>query len=396
MSKSIRKIVAILLLITMFFSFQQISVSALQTVKPVTTSSATRKWRELTGYYNIKTLNDLKKAVKNAEKTNDAHPYTLKKNITLEEPLVLNGYLDIEGNGYKITSSTYDGSKGVLFKVGSKGYLSLSNITITGEKTSLISNNNYLFLKKVTAHSNGKYVAIQNQKGASCEIYGGKFTANKNNILILYQNSKTKIDGSATFNAPNNNDIWIAGPYASIDFYSATVNDIYVVPGKQNYIYNHNNKASIGKIEPAFNFLFPVPKYTRVSSEWSKNRTLNGVTKPHGGIDIAAPKGNAIVASEAGTVVHVKNDADGYGLYLTIKHEEAGKTYYTRYAHCSRIVVKAGQTVSRGTKIAEVGSTGNSTGPHLHFEIRTENDYKFEHTLNPRPYIIDAKPLYLY
>ncbi len=88
----------------------------------------------------------------------------------------------------------------------------------------------------------------------------------------------------------------------------------------------------------------------------------------HNGIDIANRPGTDIVASVGGTV-RWANYVDGYGNTVLIRHTIDGKTYETLYAHMNRIDVKIGQSVKQGQKIGEMGSTGRSTGPHLHFEV---------------------------
>ncbi|MCR9093720.1 MAG: LysM peptidoglycan-binding domain-containing M23 family metallopeptidase [bacterium] len=85
----------------------------------------------------------------------------------------------------------------------------------------------------------------------------------------------------------------------------------------------------------------------------------------HEGIDISAPTGTPIVAAEAGRVTFAGRKG-AYGKVVIVKH--AGR-YRTLYAHASKLVVRSGQFVERGQKIAEVGSTGRSTAPHLHFEV---------------------------
>ncbi|MBI1966732.1 MAG: M23 family metallopeptidase [Gemmatimonadetes bacterium] len=89
------------------------------------------------------------------------------------------------------------------------------------------------------------------------------------------------------------------------------------------------------------------------------------LARPHEGIDVTAPMGAEIEAPAAGVVTEVKW-VDGYGNMLTIDH---GYGLVTRYAHCSRILVARGTRVQRGQRIALVGSTGISTGPHLHYEV---------------------------
>jgi len=89
------------------------------------------------------------------------------------------------------------------------------------------------------------------------------------------------------------------------------------------------------------------------------------LARPHEGIDVSAPMGAVIEAPASGVVTQV-SWVEGYGNMLTIDH---GYGLVTRYAHCSKIEVVRGQRVKRGQKIALVGSTGLSTGPHLHYEV---------------------------
>ncbi len=122
---------------------------------------------------------------------------------------------------------------------------------------------------------------------------------------------------------------------------------------------------------------WPVPAGGRISSPYGY-RTYPAAGL-HTGIDIAIGMGNTIAAAEAGTVIKVVNGTTGYGKYLMINH---GNGTVTLYAHSSKIVVSVGQQVARGQKIAEIGSTGFSTGPHLHFEVRIDGK-----AVNPIGYI---------
>lgn len=89
--------------------------------------------------------------------------------------------------------------------------------------------------------------------------------------------------------------------------------------------------------------------------------------RPHGGTDLAKPQGSQIQAAAPGKVVQVAMDADGYGNYVTIDH---GNGWFTRYAHMvKQSPLEVGDTVAAGQAVGKVGSTGNSTGPHLHFEV---------------------------
>ena len=98
----------------------------------------------------------------------------------------------------------------------------------------------------------------------------------------------------------------------------------------------------------------------------------------HTGLDIAASYGTSIKAAASGTVVW-SGYKGSYGYLVVISHSNGVQTYY---GHCSKLYVSAGQTVSQGESIAAVGSTGNSTGPHLHFEIRVNGV-----AYNPQNYV---------
>jgi murein DD-endopeptidase MepM/ murein hydrolase activator NlpD len=98
--------------------------------------------------------------------------------------------------------------------------------------------------------------------------------------------------------------------------------------------------------------------------------------KLHAGIDIAADVGEPVHAAARGLVIYAGDGLQGYGHVVIIRHDDS---LTTLYAHNSRLEVKQGNTVNQGTVIAKVGSTGHSTGPHLHFEIRVG-----EKPVNPR------------
>ena len=97
-----------------------------------------------------------------------------------------------------------------------------------------------------------------------------------------------------------------------------------------------------------------------------------GYTRYHQGVDIHTPAGRPVSAADDGTVVLVSWMRTGYGYHVIINHGEGVETLY---AHLSAISVEVGQNVTKGTEIGKVGSTGRSTGPHLHFEVR-ENDVR--------------------
>ena len=117
----------------------------------------------------------------------------------------------------------------------------------------------------------------------------------------------------------------------------------------------------------------PVKKYT-LSAGFAQAGKMWQST--HSGQDFAVPSGTKVMAAHGGTVVKAggngAGDGPAYGNAIVIKHASG---VYSQYAHLSRIDVKIGQVVKTGQKIALSGSTGNSSGPHLHFEIRTTANY---------------------
>lgn len=113
-------------------------------------------------------------------------------------------------------------------------------------------------------------------------------------------------------------------------------------------------------------FIWPFENDQYISSRFgTRVDPISGEVKTHGGTDIAAPLGTPILAAADGVVV-TATWHNSYGYYVKIKHDD---TYSTLYGHCSALHVSVGQTVKQGQVIADCGSTGYSTGPHLHFEV---------------------------
>ena len=120
---------------------------------------------------------------------------------------------------------------------------------------------------------------------------------------------------------------------------------------------------------------FQKPLSGKITSEFGEREVISSVmTADHKGIDIAANSGTDIQAAISGQVVEADSNSE-YGKFIKIKNEDV----LTVYAHCSKLKVKKGDSIEKGDVIAEVGSTGKSTGPHLHFEIRLSDRY-----INPR------------
>lgn len=119
-------------------------------------------------------------------------------------------------------------------------------------------------------------------------------------------------------------------------------------------------------------FTWPCPGYTRISDNFGmRMHPTLGIQKMHNGVDLAAPTGSSILAAYNGTVVAAAYSSS-MGNYVMIDH---GDGLYTVYMHASALYVSSGQSVTAGQNIAAVGSTGRSTGPHLHFGVRLNGGY---------------------
>ena len=138
------------------------------------------------------------------------------------------------------------------------------------------------------------------------------------------------------------------------------------------------------------NFIWPVPGHSRISSPFGPRKApTKGASTYHRGIDIPAPTGTPVVASDGGKVVIAKTGYNGgRGTYVVIDH---GNGKGTLYQHLNKFVVNVGNSVSQGTKIAEVGNTGIGTGSHLHFEVHESFSGTKGTPVNPQKYVSPGK-----
>jgi murein DD-endopeptidase MepM/ murein hydrolase activator NlpD len=118
------------------------------------------------------------------------------------------------------------------------------------------------------------------------------------------------------------------------------------------------------------------------SSYGMRNHPVLGSRRRHNGVDLAAPTGTPVYATADG-IVGRADWFSSYGLYISIEH---GAELETRYAHMSKLAVAAGDRVRKGDIIGYVGSTGRSTGPHLHYEVRVDGV-----AVNPIPYMVETE-----
>lgn len=137
-----------------------------------------------------------------------------------------------------------------------------------------------------------------------------------------------------------------------------------------------NTKRDLSKTKKSIGIALAKPVSGTISSRFGSIENVRGGA--HTGLDIASPRGTAIKAAASG-VVSFAGWKGSYGKMVAISHGNGVQTYY---AHCNSLNVKVGQKVSKGQVIAAVGSTGNSTGPHLHLEVRVNGVAQ-----NPQNYV---------
>lgn len=139
------------------------------------------------------------------------------------------------------------------------------------------------------------------------------------------------------------------------------------------------SQASVGSGQSAEGFRWPLPIAGQVTTEFGATQNVNGVISTgHSGMDIAAPYGTPIYAAHDGKI----SSTTGHWTYGNVVMVDNGDGVTTLYAHMSSIAVSVGQNVKQGDVIGYVGSTGNSTGNHLHFEVRINGVRQ-----NPRNYV---------
>lgn len=141
-----------------------------------------------------------------------------------------------------------------------------------------------------------------------------------------------------------------------------------------------STSASFGEDYIGEEMIWPVPGYTRITSEYGmRTHPITGLYSLHTGTDVGAPIGTDFIAMATGVVTKAGYNKY-YGNMVIIDH---GGGVQTLYAHGSELLVGIGDLISQGTPVLKVGSTGYSTGPHAHFEIRINGD-----TFNPLDYVI--------
>lgn len=209
--------------------------------------------------------------------------------------------------------------------------------------------------------------SIQNKDYIFTQEFIGKLNEYNINLDAKVTEFFSKILADET-KKENNKDVNI------VNENSETVSNLE--ENSQKIVANENLESSLNEMDldvenlkNAYSFINPITGI--VSSKFgSRESEYQKVTGYHTGVDVAAEEGTIIKASMEGIVELVLSEGD-YGNHINIRSNNVS----TLYAHCSKIFVKEGQIVGQGQEIGAVGNTGNSTGPHLHFEIRIDDRF---------------------
>lgn len=216
-------------------------------------------------------------------------------------------------------------------------------------------------IEKLEVKTTSKFITDTTVKYKTKTVWTSKQAAGYSKITTVGKNGISR----QTKLVENINGEEVLNATLETEVISAPVDEVVTVGTAATSSASNSAASSAGFIFP-----LPVDKY-KVSSYWGDGRN-------HKGVDLCANKGVAIYAVAAGTVEYSGYKGD-YGYSVVINH---GNGIKTRYAHASALCVKAGATVSQGQMIAAVGSTGYSTGNHLHFEVIVNGT-----RVNPAPYI---------
>ena len=146
----------------------------------------------------------------------------------------------------------------------------------------------------------------------------------------------------------------------------------------QSMIAEMERQEAANSITSTCTYIWPLPGYSPGSAYGWRMHPIYNEMRFHAGEDIGAPSGTPILAADSGMATVIADNGNGYGNYIMINH---GGGRVTLYAHMSAFAISNGATVSQGQVIGYVGSTGNSTGPHLHFEVRVNGA-----TTDPKSY----------
>ena len=292
-------------------------------------------------------------------------------------------------NGIRVSSNTVNRAEKKKLSLFKKMFLQLAICAVIYIIFYLIKNSNYIFSEDVIKKTKEflsydinfgnigqqvtEFINQNKDRFPFLGIFGGNDEENENmesevdanlvNVNAVTTNEVESNTVNANEIATNTMDTNTVGGVGG-----AVTNEIVEAEGDTKEAEKNTEQKSQYELDVEYikeNYHFIVPVEGTVTSRYGTREATEVVSANHAGIDIGANEGTAIYAAMDGTVT-VSSEEGEYGKHIDITNGDV----LTRYAHCSKLLVKEGDKVKQGDKIAEVGSTGNSTGPHLHFEIR--------------------------
>lgn len=285
-------------------------------------------------------------------------------------------------NGVRVSTGNVNKNEKVKISLFKKMIMQIAICIVIYIIFYLIKNSNYIFSEDVI-NKTKEFLSYDINFGNIQNSITSFFNENKDKFgfLSIFDNTEENNEKSENSenNVENNTENTDENANSVGGIGGANSNEV-VKEDKEEDKDEEDTKKSQSELDIEYikeNFNFMVPVEGTVTSRYGKREATEVVSANHSGIDIGARTGTPIYAAVDG-VVTVSSSEGEYGKHIDITSDDV----LTRYAHCSKLLVKEGQKVKKGDKIAEVGSTGNSTGPHLHFEIRRDN-----RTINPESII---------
>ena len=235
---------------------------------------------------------------------------------------------------------------------------------------SLIKEANYLFSENVINKTKEFLSKDINFEVISLKI-NDFWQNNKDKFSIFTNNEEQSTNDENNEQDTQNNVQNMENDISQNEQANNTTTGIGGANSTENNQLDENTKKSQMEIDAEYiknNFELQLPVKAKVTSAYGKREADEIVSADHYGIDLGVVVGTTILAAMEGTVTVVSDEGE-YGTHVKI----VNKDVTTIYAHCSKILVKKGAKIQKGQKIALSGNTGNTTGPHLHFEIRRDN-----------------------
>lgn len=290
-----------------------------------------------------------------------------------EEAKVVNSQLEIANQDYDKIKSLMEARLVAMYEIGDISYLDL----LLNSKGIFEFISNYYYIS-IIADADSELLQTCLNKKQSVESLIRELEKNEQNLNDIQENLKKDTIALSNFMAIKNQKLKNLNAeelnlQQKIEEYQSQIQSIE--SEIKILALASNNSDYVGG-----SFAWPVPGYSKITSNFGmRTHPITGIYKLHTGVDIGAPLGAAFIASNNGIVVKAEYNT-AYGNMVIVDH---GGGISTLYAHGSEILTSVGQTITKGTPILKVGSTGYSTGPHAHFEIRVNGEY-----VNPLDYMV--------